>query len=264
MKNKLILSISILFALIFNACENLNDPGEIEYHNSAFITLKTGSQKQQFFVYNSRPMKYDFGDSSQGAPYDVLEDCFSNNAKIQISSDNIQYDKFQVERRDTQNYYKYYTNTTELLIQPNRKYAVRIESGNNVMTGEVVTVGSFQILDISRKDLTSNGYYVRWSKADNARYYRVKVLSFYKEYLPPQVLKGVIEENYFLDPDTVKCNNIFEQVVKLQGGYDSVKIAIEACDINLYNYYYKKVKRSNINNAYGFFGSAAVMEERVY
>ncbi len=272
-KKNILIFLIIFVVIIFQSCENLNDPGNIELNNSALLNLRTGNCQQQLFVYNSLPLSYQFNDPP---PFTNTDEAFAENAKITISENDNNYDNFQIAYVDSNNRKRCYTNSEELIIDPYKEYSIKVESNGQIITGKIITIGDFEILNINQvesEDSNRFNFNVSWTKCPGARFYEVKTTYFYidsviisfKDGQPIWDLANLIRTNLqYVDPDTiVKSNNEYSLKTIISNNSDSMIVEVGAYDNHTYNYLFEKIKKVNIENAYGYLGSSTIKSKKL-
>lgn len=250
---------------IFNSCENFNDPGDAEYKSSVFMILRSGSQAQEFYIFNTLPLSFVFKDAY---PYINSNDVLDTNASITLSDGVMVYDKFELVYNDLQRKNRCYTNKEQITIYPERQYQIRVESNGQNIEGNIHTIGDFNIIDIKKTDTGERYQYynVTWNKCNGARFYQVNVIEYawlttMKTQNGEYVYDSVYIANKHKYPfglDGLPDVSMFSEIVPVFGKSDSAVIEVEAFDLSTYNYLYKDIRQVNIKNGYGLFGSSTV------
>jgi hypothetical protein len=268
-----ILSLIIFSGFIFQSCENLNDPGKMEFGNSVLLNLKTGDTTQQFLIYNTLPLSFQFKDPP---PFNSVDDAFAENASITISDGSSIYNQFEINYTDSFKTLRCYTNSKELFIEPEKEYAIKIESNGEIITGNILTISDFEILEI----ISINGEEgnknldVSWSRCKGAKYYIIKTICYLWDSVITSYNNGewvwelvnISQSNLqVIDPDTIiNTDNNYSAEIRIPGRSDTVIVEIAGYDINTYNYYIRKIKKVGIENAYGYLGSSTIKRRKLY
>lgn len=259
--------------MLFQSCEVLNEPGEIEFNNSILFNLKTGNVPQQLFVYNTYPLSYSFSDSP---PFINPDEAFTENAKITVTDGKNIYHKFQLSFTDTITKSRCYTNTEELFIYPNKEYSIQVESNGRLINGKIITIGDFEISGIKKVECGDKDrlyFDVTWDNCPGAKYYKLISNYFYMDFAIVGSIDGEFVwdfvninrlNSFYLNVDTLTVvNNKISSEVSISPKSDSLIVYVEAYDLNSYNHYFKGIKKVGIENAYGYIGSSTVKSIKI-
>ncbi|MBL1215082.1 MAG: hypothetical protein HND52_17085 [Ignavibacteriae bacterium] len=256
-----------IFILLFQACENLNEPGETEFKNSVILQLQNGNAKQQLYVYHTFPISFSLGDPLF---LDGYSNPLANDAAISIIHGDTVYSDFIIEFRDSTKRHKYYTNASNLFIEPNSEYDIKVESNGELIEGHLKTIGDFEIIEVNLEENNAASFSlvnIKWGKADQAKFYSVSV-SYKYWFNDPRtgdsVKYSVSGYPFLFDPDTANGENYFSKQLKIRSNADSLEIEINAYDQNSYNYFVEKIQRVGIENAYGYLGSNTSRKVNLY
>ncbi len=244
------------------SCENLNDPGKIKFKNSVLFNLTTGNSKQKIYIYNTYPVNYSFEDPPPFINYDKF---IAENAKIKIINENSEYSNFELVQEDTIFTKRYYTNASELIIRPNQKYSIEVESNGQVIRGSTITIGSFEILSVEK--VAGSSYNISWDKCPGTMFYQLNIIYFFKDsiiYGGTRILATLSRnDNYIITTDTLFNVNYLSKIVSIDSKSDSMYITVGAYDLNTYKYFFEGIDKLNIENAYGYIGSSTVKSVKV-
>lgn len=240
----------ILFAIIFTACENLNEPGEPKYKHSILFKLNSGISKQRFYIYNVAPL----AENSYGylKQYDKY---FDPGAQISIESDGIEVVDFYVES-DSQNI-RYYTSDS-FNVLPGKEYHLSINVGNELISGTTNVPETFsiispvenQVIRYNNNELKVN---YKWTKSINSYGYQIQISYAY-------IFGGIIYENNFPFSDNIS-DTLYIYKTYLEP-VDTVYSIISAYDKNYFDHIYRGKESAGIEGAYGYFGSTVYLQNR--
>lgn len=246
------------------SCENLSDPGEIKFKNTVMFSLATGNSKQKIYIYNTYPVNYSFEDPPMFMNYNKF---IVENAKIKIIDNNTVYNNFKLVQEDSLFLHKYYSNTGGLVIKPDHKYSIEIESNGQLIKSSVTTIGNFEILSVKEKE--SSSYNISWGKCQGAVFYDLDVINFYRDSVFVSNGKKEIanirrERHYIINGDTLSSTNAISQEAEINSKTDSMYVTVGAYDLNTYKYFFEGIGKLNIENAYGYLGSSTVKSYKKY
>lgn len=259
--------LSLLFiSLIFVSCENLNEPGELKYHNSLLFNLFVNKNEQQIYIYNT--LKPDDFGKTQLFSGSYFAEHIVERAKIKIYSDNQLYSNFEIKEivlDDIGMTNKYYTNLNKMKLSPNTIYNLEIESNNEIIKGRTLTPGDFNILNYnSRNFIVSDSQQqinIEWDKSNNSKFYKVNLYTAYtssrinnNDTIVIKIGFDYIREFKIIYDEKRTYDFQFDPV------FDSVKVEVVAFDENYYDHITTDEENTGIENAYGYFGSAVIKE----
>lgn len=247
MNSKSIYKISlviILCAIIFTACENLNDPGEPKYKHSILFNLSSGINKQKLYIYNISSLSAaSFGYLKEYDKY------FDPNVAISIESNGSIISDFYVES-DSDNV-RYYTSES-LNVLPGNEYHLSINVGNEVISGTTKVPEAFNIISPVENQIiqyTNNELIVnyKWIKSINSYGYQIQITYAY-------MFGGILYENNFPFSDNI-LDTLYVYKTYLEP-VDTVYSIISAYDKNYFEHIYRGQESAGIQGAYGYFGSS--------
>ncbi|MGD8779630.1 MAG: hypothetical protein PVH88_11790 [Ignavibacteria bacterium] len=259
MEKRTFITISFILFLFFNGCENLNDTGQIEIHQSVFIDVSVNRDQQEYYVYNT----LDISETLEGWPFSAYDEAFADNAVITITGeDGISYSDFCMNLRDSIFIKrKYITNTSKLNLKPDTKYKVSIEYNGETVTGEVKTLkeipGFYTTVAQNDSDYVKGELF--WDDLEDAEFYVSGKIYYDKKKTVSELDEYIWVMTEFLE----KQANYQEKfsIRKPYKNYDSVKVAIIACDENIYKHFYEDNGQVNVtDNAYGYIGSSIIAD----
>ena len=251
--------------LIFNSCENLNDPGEREYQNSVFFNLRAGDVNQEIYVYNSYPIEHPV----ETAMFFGYNQFLVGEANITIKKNNFLFSEFKLVTTDPPYNKKFYTNSEELFVYPDSVYSVTVEANGQTVSGSVKTIGNFEILgieDLAFTDTNYNRISVSWEKCRGAAFYQLEARSFFKNEsrFNPEIENIYVPEFYTFFPEDADDNGKFLKKLSIRNKADSIHIFVGAFDENTYKFFIEGIDKVNIDNSYGYIGSSTIKTIKKY
>lgn len=255
MKKKMFITILLFLFFILYGCEELNDIGEIDIHQSVFIDLSVNREQQEYYIYETLSINEPLG----GYPFGSNDNSFVDDADITLIDENgNSFRQFSLALRDS--FYvtrKYITNTTPINIKENSKYKVVIKNGDEIISGEVNTLKKITGFSASLPDANDeelNGIAV-WDDVEDAKYYMLQATFFLSDSLIG--LKYIS----FLTKILTKQDRYSQEFHQMNAKYwDSLRVRIIACDENIYKHFIEENDQVNISNAYGYIGSSSIAD----
>ena len=247
------LMIPACITLLLNACENLSVQSE-SHKNSVIFNLTVNAEKQKIFVYNVVGLERQI--DGNRVSLDDFNPFFTTNALIELESNNISFNNFIITR-DSNNVI-FYTNET-LIPKPGEIYNLKINVGNNVITGRTIIPDNFQIISPKENQIyhySNNKFEINTKWESNKSIYGYIVDIFYHinflelgRYNYLEYSKVVFDTSY----------SFISQYLPT----DTVRIKVLGFDKNYYEHVFQGKESTGVNGAYGYFGSSILKTVKV-
>lgn len=256
------ITLVILFSFfVLSGCENLNDTGEIDIHQSVFIDLSVNRKKQEFLIYETLSIN----DPVNEYPFGSRDNYFIDDALITlIDESGSEFSDFILQLKEpSYTSRKYFTNNTSINIKPNSNYQVVVQVDDELVTGNVKTLEritgfSAELFETSA-DEPLNGI-ANWNNIKGASYYELITTYFFNN---NDSLGGLGSVSTHKEILTLKENYSEEFKSYTVWDWDSLKVSVIAYDENIYKHFFEHNHKVNIENAFGYIGSSSAVDTTV-